>query len=77
MVDLNDIALFVHVVRTGSFAAASRRLGMPSNTISRRIQAFEQYLGVRLFQRSTRRLTLTAAAPAVGRRHLPRRQDSR
>jgi len=65
MVDLNDIALFVHVVRTGSFAAASRRLGVPSNTISRRIQAFEQYLGVRLFQRSTRRLTLTAAGTTL------------
>ncbi|WP_445143555.1 LysR family transcriptional regulator [Dyella sp. Tek66A03] len=61
MLDLNDVALFVHVVRGGSFAAAARQLGMPSNTVSRHIQALEQQLGVRLLQRSTRRLTLTDA----------------
>jgi len=61
MLDLNDVALFVHVVRAGSFAAAARRLGMPSNTASRRVQQLEQRLGVRLMQRSTRRLTLTDA----------------
>jgi LysR family transcriptional regulator AphB len=65
MVDLNDIALFVKVVRAGSFAEAARRLGMPSNTVSRRIQAFERALGVRLLQRSTRKLTLTAAGATL------------
>jgi len=59
--DLNEISLFVHVVRAGSFAEAARRLGMPSNTLSRRVQKLEQHLGVRLLQRSTRRLTLTGA----------------
>jgi len=48
MLDLNDIALFVQVVRAGSFAAAARRLGMPANTASRRIQQLEQQLGLRL-----------------------------
>ena len=61
MLDLNDVALFVQVVRAGSFAAAARRLGIPANTASRRIQQLEQHLGVRLMQRSTRRLTLTDA----------------
>ncbi|MFL9880633.1 LysR family transcriptional regulator [Herbaspirillum rhizosphaerae] len=61
MLDLNDIAVFVHVVRAGSFAAAGRRLGMPSNTISRRLQLLEESLGVRLLQRSTRQLNMTAA----------------
>jgi DNA-binding transcriptional LysR family regulator len=61
MLDLNEIALFVHVVRAGSFAEAARRLGIPSNTLSRRIQKLEQHLGVRLLQRSTRRLSLSAA----------------
>lgn len=61
MFDLNDIWLFVHVVRAGSFAAAGRRLGMPPNTISRRLQALEASLGVRLLQRSTRQLNMTAA----------------
>jgi len=64
MLDLNDIALFVHVVRSGSFAEAARRLGMPSNTISRRVQELEQQLGARLLQRSTRKLTLTSAGEA-------------
>ncbi|AIO35084.1 bacterial regulatory helix-turn-helix, lysR family protein [Burkholderia cenocepacia] len=59
--DLNDVALFVHVVRAGSFAEAARRLGIPPNTASRRINQLEQELGVRLMQRSTRRLSLTEA----------------
>lgn len=62
--DLNDIALFVHVVRAGSFAEAGRRLGVPPSTGSRRLQALERRLGVRLLQRSTRRLALTDAGEA-------------
>ena len=61
MLDLNDVALFVQVVRAGSFAAAARRLNMPANSASRRIQQLEQQLGLRLMQRSTRKLTLTDA----------------
>ncbi|MEO6853966.1 MAG: LysR family transcriptional regulator [Rhodoferax sp.] len=61
MLDLNDIALFVQVVEAGSFAAAARRLGLPANTVSRRVQDLEQHLGARLLQRSTRKLTLTEA----------------
>ena len=61
MLDLNDIAMFVHVVRSGSFAEAARRLGVPSNTVSRRVQGLEEQLGTRLLQRSTRKLTLTSA----------------
>jgi DNA-binding transcriptional LysR family regulator len=61
MFDLNDVALFVQVVRSGSFAEAARQLGMPSNTLSRRVQQLEGQLGTRLLQRSTRKLTLTDA----------------
>jgi DNA-binding transcriptional LysR family regulator len=61
MLDLNDISLFVQVVRFGSFSEAGRRLGIPANTISRRIQELEQQLGARLMQRSTRKLQLTDA----------------
>ena len=61
MLDLNDIALFVQVVRCGSFAEAARRAGLPPNTVSRRIQQLEARLGTRLMQRSTRKLTLTSA----------------
>jgi len=59
--DLNDIALFVNVVRAGSFAEAGRRLGIPPSTASRRLQGLEDVLGARLMQRTTRRLTLTDA----------------
>src|SRR5688572_21624030 len=61
MLDLNDIALFVQVVRSGSFAEAARRLAVPPNTVSRRVQQLEEQLGTRLLQRSTRKLTLTSA----------------
>jgi DNA-binding transcriptional LysR family regulator len=64
MLDLNDIAMFVQVVRSGSFAEAARRLGLPPNTVSRRIQQLEAQLGTRLMQRSTRKLTLTSAGQA-------------
>jgi DNA-binding transcriptional LysR family regulator len=60
MLDLS-IWLFVHVVRAGSFAAAGRKLSMPPTTISRRLQALEAAMGVRLLQRSTRQLNMTAA----------------
>ena len=65
MVDLNDISLFVQVVKARSFAEAARRTGVPSNTASRRIQQLETQLGLRLLHRSTRRLTLTAAGEAL------------
>lgn len=68
MLDLNDIALFVQVVRCGSFAEAARRLGLPSNTVSRRVQQLEAQLGTRLLQRSTRKLTLTSAGQAFHER---------
>jgi DNA-binding transcriptional LysR family regulator len=68
MFDLNDIAMFVQVVRCGSFAEAARRLGVPPNTVSRRIQQLEAQLGTRLLQRSTRKLTLTSAGQAFHER---------
>jgi len=59
--DLNHVFLFVEVVRAASFAAAARRLGMPANSVSRKIQQLEAEMGSRLIHRSTRKLTLTAA----------------
>lgn len=66
--NLNDMILFVEVARTQSFSAASRSLGVPTPTMSRRIAAMETRLGVRLFERSTRRVELTSA----GLRHFNR-----
>jgi len=65
MIDLNDLALFHQVVRAGSFAEAARRVGMPSNTLSRKILQLENRLDVRLLQRTTRKLTLTDAGQTL------------
>lgn len=59
MLDLNDLAIFVRVAEAGSFSEAARRLGMPVSTVSRRLAELEARLGVRLLERSTRRLRLT------------------
>ncbi|MBU6957805.1 LysR family transcriptional regulator [Pseudomonas sp. CVAP len=65
MLDLNEVAMFVQVVQAGSFASAARRMGMPANTLSRRISQLEEHLGVRLLQRSTRKLVLTEAGRSL------------
>lgn len=59
MQDLNDLYYFVQVVDHGGFAAAGRALGIPKSKLSRRILELEARLGVRLLQRSTRKLTVT------------------
>ncbi|MGA2551326.1 MAG: LysR family transcriptional regulator [Burkholderiaceae bacterium] len=57
--DFNEVAMFVAVVQAGSFAQAARRTGTPPNTLSRRVLQLETRLGVRLLQRTTRKLALT------------------
>ncbi|MGS4944580.1 LysR substrate-binding domain-containing protein [Meridianimarinicoccus sp. RP-17] len=63
--DLNTLREFSAIAAEGSFAAAARRLGMPKSTISKRIQDLEAALGVRLMDRTTRRLSLTAEGALV------------
>jgi DNA-binding transcriptional LysR family regulator len=52
---------FVQSVDGGSFSAAARRLGVSPAAVSKNVARLEVMLGIRLFQRSTRRLTLTEA----------------
>lgn len=59
MQDLNDLYYFAKVVEKGGFAAAARGLGLPKSRLSRRVALLEAALGVRLLQRTTRRLALT------------------
>jgi len=61
MFDYNEIALFIKVVETGSFTEASRQLGIPKGTISRKVAQLEERLGTRLMQRNTRTLNITDA----------------
>jgi DNA-binding transcriptional LysR family regulator len=48
-------------VEAGSLSAASRKLGMPLATVSRKVSELEAHLGTRLFNRTSRRLALTDA----------------
>lgn len=64
MTDLNDIAVFVKVAQFESFSRAAHALGMPVSTVSRRVTALEEQLGVTLLQRTTRKLNLTAQGRA-------------
>ncbi|MGH8832109.1 MAG: LysR substrate-binding domain-containing protein, partial [Polaromonas sp.] len=59
MQDLNDMLYFAEVVERGGFAAAGRSLGLPKSRLSRRVAELEARLGVRLLQRTTRKLSLT------------------
>ena len=57
--DLDALRIFVGVMRRGSFAAVARDRGVDPSSISRTIANLEDELGLRLFQRTTRRLSPT------------------
>jgi DNA-binding transcriptional LysR family regulator len=58
---LNDMALFVEVVKAKGFRHAAEAVGIPNSTLSRRISALEKNIGLRLLHRTTRRIELTEA----------------
>ncbi|TYO66049.1 LysR family transcriptional regulator [Bradyrhizobium hipponense] len=68
---LDGVAAFVRVVEAGSFSAAARRLHISKSATSAHVQRLEERLGVRLLQRTTRRLSLTQAG-ATYYRHCAR-----
>lgn len=59
------LAIFARVVEAGSFSAAARQLGSSASAVSRQIAHLEQTLGVRLLERTTRRLRLSEAGSEV------------
>lgn len=61
METLADLESFVRSAETGGFSAAARRLSLTPAAVSRNVAMLERNLGIRLFQRSTRKLTLTEA----------------
>ncbi len=63
--DWDDVRVFYAVAESGSLNAAARTLGMTQPTISRRIEDFEIRLGARLFDRSAKGVTLTAAGATM------------
>ncbi|UKK86318.1 LysR family transcriptional regulator [Sphingopyxis sp. BSN-002] len=64
METLANLISFVRSAELGSFSEAARRLALTPAAVSRNVAMLERNLGVRLFHRSTRRLTLTEAGEA-------------
>lgn len=66
--DWDDVRVFLAVARDGSYSKAAETLGTQQSTVSRRVQALEQRLGVKLFDRYSHGMRPTPAARAVQRR---------
>jgi DNA-binding transcriptional LysR family regulator len=65
MYDWGDLRIFLAVAREGSTLAAARVLNVNQTTVSRRVQALEHGLGLRLFERDTRGYALTPQGAAL------------
>ena len=59
MDQLSAMRAFARVVEAGSFTRAAESLDIPNATMSKLVQELEAHLGVRLLQRTTRRVTVT------------------
>lgn len=62
--DTDHLKVFVEVVQQGSFAAVARKFDMDPSAVTRAITSLEKDLGLRLLERTTRQLVLTAAGKA-------------
>ncbi len=61
MSKIDDMALFVQVVKAGGLAAAGRQIGLSPASMTARVNALEEHYNTRLLQRTTRRISLTDA----------------
>ncbi len=68
---LSDMTAFVEVARAKGFRAAAESLKLKPGSVSEAVQRFEDRLGVRLFERSTRRVVLTPMGEELYARCLP------
>src|SRR5260221_3004181 len=68
--NLTDIAIFARIATTGSLSGAARDLGLSLAVVSKRLARLESVLGVRLINRTTRRLSLTEEGVAFHSRCL-------
>lgn len=64
-IDLNGFTVFAKVAELGGFTAAAETLGLSKSMVSRQVSALEGQLGVRLLNRTTRRISLTEAGAVV------------
>lgn len=65
---ISDLDIFARVARTGNMSLAGREMGLSPAVVSKRISLLEERLGARLFQRTTRQLTLTETGEGYFRR---------
>ncbi|HKU39897.1 MAG TPA: LysR family transcriptional regulator [Polyangiales bacterium] len=65
MIDWSDLQVFLALARHGTLSAAARALGVTQPTMGRRIAAFEQRLGAKLFERSPRGWALSEVGLGV------------
>src|SRR5258708_23963536 len=65
MLDWSDLRFFLELARTGTLAAAGRKLKVDNTTVGRRLAALEKGLGARLFTRTPDGLVLTTAGEAM------------
>ncbi len=65
---ISDLDIFARVARTGNMSMAGREMGLSPAVVSKRISLLEDRLGARLFQRTTRQLTLTETGEGYFRR---------
>lgn len=72
---LTSLTVFGQVVESGGFSAAGRRLNMSVTMVSNHVQSLEDHLGVRLLNRTTRKVSLTEIGQAYYERtrQIPRR----
>lgn len=73
MSEMDDLAAFAVLIEAGSFTLAAQQLGCSKGQLSKRISQLEAQFSVVLLQRTTRRLSLTAAGAAL----LPQAQVAR
>ena len=65
MPSVKELEAFIAVLETGSFEGAARRLNATSPAVSKRIVELESKLGLRLFERTTRRCHITMRGSAL------------
>lgn len=65
VIDLNDLRVFERVAALTNFSEAAKALGLPKSTVSRAIGRLEEAVGIRLFQRTTRQVSLTPAGQSL------------
>ncbi len=70
MTAITDLEIFARVARTGNMSAAGREMSLSPAVVSKRISLLEERLNVRLFQRTTRQLTLTETGEGYFKRVL-------